>query len=251
MPSLQQATVTSHGAPPRLGPANEKKGLPDLRTAVQPELDILDIRHAAVEINLKAEISSLFHARDGPRKLPTLLLYDERGLQLFEKASHPLPRHSTPWSPTLTLSQITYLEEYYLTNDEIEVLRSFSADIVKGIPSGAMVIELGSGSVTPWDNKISGDERLTVCASSNLRKVNLLLQALEDAGKSIDYYALDLSQQELERTLAQLPSYQHVRAHGLLGTYDDGQQWLKDAANASRQKCILSLGSSVGELGRS
>lgn len=82
---------------------------------------------------------------------------------------------------------------------------------------------------------------------SNLRKVNLLLQALEDAAKDIDYYALDLSQQELERTLAQLPPYKHVRAHGLLGTYDDGRGWLKDPANASRQKCILSLGSSVGE----
>jgi uncharacterized SAM-dependent methyltransferase len=83
--------------------------------------------------------------------------------------------------------------------------------------------------------------------SSNLRKVNLLLQALEDAAKNVDYYALDLSQQELERTLAQLPPYKHVRAHGLLGTYDDGQVWLKDPSIASRQKCILSLGSSVGE----
>ncbi len=83
--------------------------------------------------------------------------------------------------------------------------------------------------------------------TSNLRKVNLLLQALEDAAKEVDYYALDLSQQELERTLAQLPRYRYVRAHGLLGTYDDGQIWLKDPAVASRQKCIMSLGSSVGE----
>ena len=74
------------------------------------------------------------------------------------------------------------------------------------------------------------------------------MQALEDAAKDVDYYALDLSQQELERTLAQLPPYKHVRAHGLLGTYDDGQIWLRDPAIASRQKCILSLGSSVGEL---
>lgn len=89
---------------------------------------------------------------------------------------------------------------------------------------------------------------MTASVSSNLRKVNLLLQALEDAAKDVDYYALDLSLQELERTLAQLPRYQHVRAHGLLGTYDDGQIWLKDPSIASRQKCIMSLGSSVGEL---
>jgi uncharacterized SAM-dependent methyltransferase len=85
-------------------------------------------------------------------------------------------------------------------------------------------------------------------SSSNLRKVNLLLKALEDAAKEVDYFALDLSQTELERTLAQLPQYKYVRAHGLLGTYDDGRRWLKDPAVASRQKCILSLGSSVGKL---
>ena len=77
--------MVPHGAVPRLGAIKEKKGLPDLRTAAAPELDIIDIRRAAVEINLKAEVLSQFHARDGPRKLPTLLLYDERGLQLFEK----------------------------------------------------------------------------------------------------------------------------------------------------------------------
>jgi len=82
---------------------------------------------------------------------------------------------------------------------------------------------------------------------SNLRKVNLLLQALEDAGKKVDYYALDLSRKELERTLAELPAYEHVMCHGLFGTYDDGRVWLRNQQNASRQKCILSLGSSIGE----
>ncbi|KAL2021332.1 hypothetical protein VTK56DRAFT_7303 [Thermocarpiscus australiensis] len=210
MPSLNGTTGAPHGASPGFRVAKENKRVPELRTDLGRKLDIIDIRHAAVETSLKAEILSLFRARDGPRKLPTLLLYDESGLQLFEK--------------------ITYLEEYYLTNDEIEVLKSFARDIAERIPSGAMVIELGSG---------------------NLRKVNLLLQALEGAGKSVDYYALDLSRQELERTLAQLPHYKHVRAHGLLGTYDDGREWLKEPSNASTQKCILSLGSSVGNFDRS
>ena len=93
--------------------------------------------------------------------------------------------------------------------------------------------------------------RLSLCTSvanlhSNLRKVNYLLQALEDAQKDIEYYALDLSQEELERTLAQLPTYKHVRCRGLLGTYDDGRDWLKGPQNTSRDKCILSLGSSIG-----
>jgi uncharacterized SAM-dependent methyltransferase len=50
-------------------------------------------------------------------------------------------------TPHADSSQITYLDEYYLTNDEIEVLKSSAADMVKNIPSGAMIIELGSGSV--------------------------------------------------------------------------------------------------------
>ena len=76
--------------------------------------------------------------------------------------------------------------------------------------------------------------------------MNLLVQDIEDAGKFIDYYALDLSEAELERTLAQLPAYKHVRSHGLLGTYDDGREWLKQPSILSRQKCILTLGSSIG-----
>lgn len=76
--------------------------------------------------------------------------------------------------------------------------------------------------------------------------MNLLLQALEDAQKSVDYYALDLSEEELRRTLAQLPGYRYVRSHGLLGTYDDGREWLKEPAVSNRQKCILTLGSSIG-----
>ncbi|KAK4140359.1 C-type lectin protein [Dichotomopilus funicola] len=207
--AVDQVIDNPHGgAMPRFGAIKEKKGVPDLRTTA-PGLDIIDIRRVAVEINLKTEVLSQFRARNGPRTLPTLLLYDEKGLQLFEK--------------------ITYLDEYYLTNDEIEVLGSYAAEIVKDIPSGAMVIELGSG---------------------NLRKVNLLLQALEDAAKDVDYYALDLSLEELQRTLAQLPAYKHVRAHGLWGTYDDGQAWLKSPGIASRKKCIMSLGSSVGNFGR-
>lgn len=82
--------------------------------------------------------------------------------------------------------------------------------------------------------------------SSNLRKINLLLQALESAAKDVDYYALDLDRKELERTLSELPAYNHVRSHGLWGTYDDGREWLKDPSILQRQKCVASLGSSIG-----
>ena len=87
--------------------------------------------------------------------------------------------------------------------------------------------------------------KLTSC--SNLRKVSILLQALEDAGKSVDYYALDLSLKELHRTLEQVPRFQHVKCHGLHGTYDDGLEWLKMPENSTRPKCVMTLGSSIGQ----
>lgn len=74
----------------------------------------------------------------------------------------------------------------------------------------------------------------------------LLLQALEDAAKEIEYFALDLSPKELERTLAQVPPFRHVTCRGLLGTYDDGREWLKRPSVLARSKCILHLGSSIG-----
>lgn len=83
----------------------------------------------------------------------------------------------------------------------------------------------------------------------NLRKIRLLLQALEDAGKHIDYFALDLSQTELDRTLAQVPRFQHVSCRGLLGTYDDGRDWLLEMGeDDERSRCIIQMGSSIGTI---
>ncbi|KAL2681016.1 Ergothioneine biosynthesis protein 1 [[Neocosmospora] mangrovei] len=197
MPSSINAPAIFQGARPAV--SKPSPALPD----------IIDIRGEHVEINLKDQIISQFNPEDGPRKLPTLLLYNERGLQIFE--------------------DITYLDEYYLTNYEIEVLKRSSAEIARQIPEGSMVIELGSG---------------------NLRKVCLLLQAFEDLAKPIQYFALDLSRKELERTLAQVPDFKYVSCHGLLGTYDDGREWLKHPSLTGRSKCILHLGSSIGNFSR-
>lgn len=49
--------------------------------------DIIDIRGDTGEIDLKNEVVKLLNPESGPRKLPTLLLYDEKGLQLFEDVS--------------------------------------------------------------------------------------------------------------------------------------------------------------------
>lgn len=68
----------------------------------------------------------------------------------------------------------------------------------------------------------------------------------------MDYYALDLSLEELQRTFSEVSTstYTHVRFHGLHGTYDDGLTWLKNPENRKQSLCILSLGSSVGNFTR-
>lgn len=126
---------------------------------------------------------------------------------------------------------VTYTPEYYLTNAEISVLEAYSGEIAKQIKDGSILLELGSG---------------------NLRKINILLKAIDAIGKHVDYYALDLDRNELERTLRQLgpTQFKHVRCHGLLGTYDDGRSWLSKAEAAGRPKCVLSLGSTIGSMPR-
>ncbi|KAJ1794820.1 hypothetical protein LPJ59_004455 [Coemansia sp. RSA 2399] len=61
------------------------------------------------------------------RTLPTVLLYDDLGLELFD--------------------QITYVPEYYLTTSEIDILETKIQDIIAEIPDDSDVIELGCGSL--------------------------------------------------------------------------------------------------------
>ena len=88
--------------------------------------NIEDIRRDQSGISLLDDIRSGLRPRDGGEKrLPTLLLYDKRGLKLFE--------------------DITYLDQYYLTNAEIQLLESHATDIAALIPDESDILELGSG----------------------------------------------------------------------------------------------------------
>lgn len=89
-------------------------------------IPIVDIRQNEFNESMLDEIYEGLQLGTGKeRTLPTMILYDERGLKLFE--------------------DITYLEDYYPTNSEIEVLSTYAADIADKIPSEARIVELGSG----------------------------------------------------------------------------------------------------------
>ena len=104
--------------------------LPEAVSSKAPQASIIDIRSDTAGIELKQEIiAGLKAAHGGEKTLPTLLLYDEAGLKLFER--------------------ITYLDEYYLTGEELAVLERHAESIAQRIPDGSMVVELGSGYGLP------------------------------------------------------------------------------------------------------
>ena len=60
------------------------------------------------------------------RSLPTMILYDDKGLEIFDK--------------------ITFDKDYYLTNAEIEVLKNCAEELVeKYVNDNDVLIELGAG----------------------------------------------------------------------------------------------------------
>ena len=74
------------------------------------------------------------------------------------------------------------------------------------------------------------------------------MAAIDNLERDVDYYALDLSEAELRRTLTAVPHgrFKHVKCYGLHGTYNDGLEWLKSPEIAKRPKSVLSMGSSIG-----
>ncbi|KAH8550613.1 hypothetical protein BGW37DRAFT_497697 [Umbelopsis sp. PMI_123] len=191
-------------SPPATPPATESYQIIDIRP---PENN--QTSDAFCDSNLVESIISGLDQPFNNKKIPTLVLYDSRGLQLFD--------------------QITYLPEYYLTNAEIDILQRKCSEIVANIPDGSALIELGAGA---------------------LRKTSLILNGLQESKRNITYYALDLDLQELERSLSSLGTFDNIKLIGLLGTYDDGIEWLSTKFDQNTPKTIMWLGSSVGNLNR-
>lgn len=152
------------------------------------------------------------------RSLPTELLYDSEGLELF--------------------SEITGLDgEYYLTGCEISILRDQIDDIIECIPWNATIVELGCGSMA---------------------KTSILLDGLRAADKGhCSFYALDIDEHSLRMSLQSLYNHdrQHeeeastiIDYFGIYGTYEEAaKSFLKEIPGC---KVILWLGSSLGNVTR-
>jgi EasF-like predicted methyltransferase len=175
--------------------------------------------------------------------LPTHLLYDTKGLQLFD-AITKLPG-----------------DTYYLTSKETQILKRKSHRLAKDLLEGLaepdqgkmILLELGCGSMIK--TKLILDALEHYCATNtNFNQIQ------------IEFYALDLDFQELLSSLTTLSSSQpsngftngtrhawkHVSFHGLWGNYDQAMQWLQtsQASLGALGRAVLWLGSSIGNLSR-
>ncbi|KAI5288152.1 hypothetical protein KEM54_005432 [Ascosphaera aggregata] len=167
---------------------------------------VIDIRDPNHTVTLKEDVLRGLKNK-GLKSLPTMLFYNADGLQLFE--------------------QITGLEEYYLTQNEMDVFHEHAKLIVSQFPVGVQLLELGSGG---------------------LSKIQILLDEFEKQKKDCHYYALDLDESELERSFdnINIRQYSYVRFDCLQGTYTDGLKWLNHPENREGPMCIMSIGSSLG-----
>ncbi|KAI9090187.1 histidine-specific methyltransferase [Phlyctochytrium arcticum] len=146
------------------------------------------------------------------RSIPTMVLYDDRGLEIFDR--------------------ITYDKDYYLTESEIDVLRNYADHIVSTlVKDGSVLIELGCGA---------------------MRKTKYILEAIERQGhKNVTYYAVDLSESSLRDSIAPLTqAFPTINFVGLLGCYEDSIVHITHSIPASTPKTYLWLGSSIGNLNR-
>ncbi|KAB8267142.1 hypothetical protein BDV30DRAFT_244586 [Aspergillus minisclerotigenes] len=111
------------------------------------------------------------------------------------------------------------LDEFYSIRDEVNLLKRWEQDIARQRPSGIN---------RPLD----------------VTKVVPLLNELEQNGKHVHYYTLDISRKALENVLAKLPaSYKVVKYTGLWGTFDNLRAW---CGNIQEPKWFLTLGSISG-----
>ncbi len=147
--------------------------------------------------------------RSSPKFLNSKYFYDERGDELFQ--------------------QIMGCDEYYLTNCEMEILKTQSADIVATIfasENNFDVIELGAGD----------------CSKSVY-----LLRQVSRRNKNFTFFPIDISSHVIDLIEEDLPK--KVRDLNIKGLNGEYIEMLKKANQFShKRKLILFMGSNIGNM---
>ncbi|KAG1748553.1 hypothetical protein EDB19DRAFT_1630127 [Suillus lakei] len=158
--------------------------------------------------DIQSQIIKGLMAATNEKTLPTMILYDERGLRLYDNITTKAP-------------------EYYLFGAEEQILQDNAGQIVDvmhqhtgGVVSGEVVLELGAGALHKTSHILHALTNLVPVATPVV---------------PITYYALDLEERELKRTLMELHESAvgsmlvgKVEAKGMLGTYDTGLKFIEE-----------------------
>ncbi|KAJ6648871.1 Ergothioneine biosynthesis protein 1, partial [Pseudolycoriella hygida] len=138
----------------------------------------------------------------GRKSIPTFLLYDELGLQLFD--------------------EITRLEEYYLTNAERTILLEHADELASRVNDRTIIVELGSGSLTKTQlipRAMECHKKFVTYYALDLNR-NELERSLSSLGDQFNY----------------------VKLIGLLGTYEQAIPWLKQHFCGVSSEAVCSPG---------
>ncbi|KAF8837654.1 DUF323 domain-containing protein [Paxillus ammoniavirescens] len=205
-PCFDQNTLSKHGTfvsdnDPSMGDAKPDIRILNVQSHRHCSDDGLRLAHTVFS-NISDEIVKGLQAPLNAKTLPTLLLYDERGLKLYDEMTTDAP-------------------EYYLFGAEEEILQRRACEIVQvmhsrtgGILPGEVILELGAGALRKTSH--------ILCALAGLAPVT-------SNHVSATYFALDLEERELRRTLTELAMsdvgsaiHGKIETKGMLGTYEDG-----------------------------
>ncbi|KAH8116694.1 DUF323 domain-containing protein [Phellopilus nigrolimitatus] len=188
------------------------------------DVRIADEAHGSHGYGIREQILDGLRKPPGSKSIPTMLLYDERGLRLYDAIA-------------------TDCKEYYLFASEEEILKSNSDAIVQLMHArdgeasevaNPVILELGAGSLRKTTHILLALSRLASSSDQTTAK---------NDEKRITYYALDLEKRELERTLTGLMSTYgndlegKVEVKGMWGTYDGGLKLVYEGGLSSRAEC--------------
>ncbi|KAF7350769.1 DUF323 domain-containing protein [Mycena sanguinolenta] len=177
-------------------------------------IEVINIRDGlgtGLTFDLAAEVLQGLHNPTNSRKsLPSMLLYDELGLKLHAEAARA--------------------PEYYPFYAEEEILREKSDEIVA-------VMHAGSQLDTGNEVVLERSRRSLSKTSHILLALSRLVQEQPARASPITYYALDLEERELERTLTGVALSDvgkslegNVNIRGLCATYDQGLKFASSGA---------------------
>ncbi|RMJ26304.1 Pfam:DUF2260 [Aspergillus sp. HF37] len=154
--------------------------------------EIYDIRHDTKSTGLQQEVIQGLSA--DPLSLPSLLLWDDRGQELFDSFSQ------TP--------------SYYPFHSELEIINKRSADIARSVPDKSALIELGCGTVR---------KTRPILAALNQQQKHIHYYALDVSLQGLT--------DSIDSLVNAMNGSAFIQITGLLGTYDDCIAWLASAGS--------------------